>query len=215
MSKDISEHGLPVDWTVLLVGGSSSTGKSTVARQIGLHLGFPWLEVDDLRLALQQSSVTLPQGTEDLYFFTDTPNIWQQSPERLNDGLVAVGEVMAQAIEVVVANHCDHARPIIVEGDGILPSLAARPLMNRYLMSGQARMVFLVEPDEQILYTNMVARGRGVAEHADVELHTEARAKWLYGQWLIEEARHYNMPVLAPRPWETLVERIMKIFVIS
>jgi len=216
MSKDVSRHTPPVDWTVLLVDGPSGAGKSIVARQIGLHLGFPWLEVDDLRLAFQASGVTLPEKTEDLYLFTEKiPDIWNLPPERICDALIAVGEVMAPAIEVVVANHCDHAGPILVEGDGILPSLAARPLMNQYLTSGQARMVFLVEPDEQVLYTNMVARGRGIAERADVELHTEARAKWLYGQWLTEEAWRYNIPVLAPQPWETLVERIMQIFVIS
>lgn len=206
MAKNISRS---VGWTALLIGGPSGAGKSIVARQIGLHLSFPWLEVDDLRLALQVSRVTLPQDTESLYFFTDTPNIWQQPPERLNESLIAIGEVMAPAIEVVVANHCDNAGPIIVEGDGILPSLAARPLMSRYLTSGQARMVFLVEPDEQILYTNMVARGRAISERTDSELRTEARAKWLYGQWLIEEAQRYKMPVLTSRPWETLPERVM------
>ena len=213
MAKNISRS---VDWTVLLIGGPSGAGKSIVAQQIGLHLGFPWLEVDDLRLAFQASNVTLPEKTEDLYFFTEkTPNIWNLSPERIRNALIAVGEVMALAIEVVVANHCDNAGPIIAEGDGILPSLAARPLMNHYLTSGQARMVFLVEPDEQVLYANMVTRGRAVSERTEIELRTEARAKWLYGQWLTKEAQHYDIPVLAPRPWETLVERIMQIFVIS
>jgi len=216
MSKDVSRHTSHIDWTVLLIGGPSGAGKSIVARQIGLHLDFPWLEVDDLRLAFQASNVTLPKKTEDLYLFTEkTPDIWQLSPARICDALISVGEVMAPAIEVVVANHCDNAGPILVEGDGILPSLIARPLMNQYLTSGQARMVFLVEPDEQALYTNMVARGRGVAERAEIEMRTEARAKWLYGRWLIEEAQRYNIPVLTPRPWETLVERIMQIFVIS
>ncbi len=168
------------------------------------------MEVDDLRLALQWSPVTLPQGTESLYYFTDTPNIWQQSPERLNESLIAVGEVMAPAIEVVVANHCDNAGPIIVEGDSILPSFATRSLMNRYLMSCQARMVFLVEPDEQVLYVNMIARGRAISERTEDELHTEARAKWLYGQWLTREARRYNIPALVPRPWETLLDRVME-----
>jgi 2-phosphoglycerate kinase len=212
MSKDISNS---VDWTVLLIGGPSGAGKSIVARQIGLHLGFPWLEVDDLRLALQSSRVTLPQETESLYYFTDTPNIWQRSPERLNEGLIAVGEVMAPAIEIVVANHCDNAGPIIVEGDGILPLLAARPLMKQYLTSGQARMVLLVEPDEQVLYTNMVTRGRVLSERTESELRTEARAKWLYGQWLTEEAQRYSIPVLTSRPWETLLERIMEAVSVS
>jgi hypothetical protein len=71
-------------------------------------------------------------------------------------------------------------------------------------------MVFLVETDEQVLYANMVTRGRAVSERTEIELRTEARAKWLYGQWLTKEALHYDIPVLAPRPWETLVERIMQ-----
>ncbi len=196
----------------MLIGGPSGVGKSMVARQIGLRFGLPWLEVDDLRLAFQHSQVTLPQRTEDLYFFTDTPDIWQLTPERLCNALIATGEVMSPAIEVVVTNHCDNAGAAIVEGDGILPTLFARPLMQQYMLNEQVKAVFLVEPDEEMLFANMVARGRGIAERAESQLRTEARAKWLYGQWLIEEAHRYNLPVLEPRPWETLVERIIALF---
>jgi len=129
-------------------------------------------------------------------------------PERLLAGLVATGEVMSSAIEIVVANHCDNAGPIIIEGDGIIPSLFERPLMRRYRMSGQLKAVFLVEQDEEILFTNMIARGRGITERPASELRTEARAKWLYGQWLTEQAYSYSLPVLEPRPWDTLVKRI-------
>ncbi len=205
-------HKSQVDWTVLLIGGLSGVGKSMVTRQIGLRFGVPWLEVDDLRLAFQYSHVTLPQRTQDLYFFTDTPNVWQMMPERLCDGLIATGEVMSPAIEIVVANHCDNAGSVIVEGDGILPALFARPLMYQYRASGQVKGVFLVEQDEELLFANMAARSRGIAERPVSELHTEAHAKWLYGQWLIEQAYLYTLPVLEPRPWETLVERMIALF---
>ena len=198
-----------VSWTVLLLGGPSGVGKSRVARQIGLHFGIPWLEVDDLRLAFQHSHVSLPQRTEELYFFTDTPNVWQLEPERLLAGLIATGEVMSSAIEIVVANHCDNAGPIIIEGDGILPTLFDRPLICQYIKSGQVKGVFLVEPNEEILLANMVARGRGITERSMSELRTEARAKWLYGQWLTEQASHYSLLVLEPRQWDTLAERIV------
>ncbi len=55
------------DWKVLLIGGISGVGKSTVAKRLGLRLELPWLQVDDLRLALQWSRVTLPQRTHDFY----------------------------------------------------------------------------------------------------------------------------------------------------
>jgi hypothetical protein len=41
------------------------------------------------------------------------------------------------------------------------------------------------------------------------ELRTEAHVKWLVGQWLVDEANRYSLPVLEPRPWETLIHRIM------
>ena len=197
------------NWTVLLIGGSSGVGKSMIARQIGLRFGVPWLGVDDLRLAFQHSHVTLQQRTEDLYFFTKTPNVWRLEPEQLCDGLIATGEVMSSAIEIVVANHCDNAGPVIIEGDGILPSLFDRPLIRQYRMKGQVKTVFLVEQDENRLFANMLTRGRGITERPVSELHTEARAKWLYGQWLSEEARRNALPIIEPRPWKTLPERMV------
>jgi predicted kinase len=61
---------------VLLFGGPSGAGKTIIARQLGLGLGISWLQVDDLRLALQRSRVTLPEETAALYFFEETPGIW-------------------------------------------------------------------------------------------------------------------------------------------
>jgi hypothetical protein len=71
------------------------------------------------------------------------------------------------------------------------------------------RAVFIVEADETTLLANMLARARGLVNRTEAELQAEARAKWLYGQWLTREAQHYGLPVLAPRPWPTLAARII------
>jgi 2-phosphoglycerate kinase len=194
---------------VLLLGGPSGVGKTIIARQLGLRLGISWLQVDDLRLALQRSRVTLPRETAALYFFEETPNVWNLPPERLRDGLIAIGEVISPAIEVVITNHVDTQAPLIIEGDGILPSLFARPEVRDRAASGHVRAVFLVEPEEEMLFTNMLARKRGIAERTEEELRTEARTKWLYGQWLTAEAQRYGLPVLESRPWSTLLERLI------
>jgi len=196
---------------VLLLGGPSGVGKTIVARLLGLRLGISWLQVDDLRLALQWSRVTLPQDTGALYFFLETPGVWNLPPERLRDGLIAVGEVISPAIEVVITNHVDTKASIIIEGDGILPSLFARPEVRDRAAGGHVRAVFLVEPEEEMLFTNMLARRRGIAEKTENELRTEARAKWLYGQWLTTEAQRYGLPVLESRPWSTLLERLIQV----
>ena len=52
------------DWTVLLIGGPSGAGKTILAKQVGLHFGISWLEVDDLWLVLLRSRVILPEGQD-------------------------------------------------------------------------------------------------------------------------------------------------------
>jgi 2-phosphoglycerate kinase len=196
-------------WRALLIGGQSGAGKSTVAEALGRRLGIPWLQVDDLRLALERSRVTLPAGTEKLYFFEKTPDLWRLPPERLRDALIGIGEVMSPAIEVVVANHVAQRNPAVIEGDGILPSLMERPEVRPLAVAGLARAVFVVEPDEDVLLGNMRARGRGFNARTEAEVLVEVRAKGLYGRWLAAEARSRGLPVLAPRPWATLGERIL------
>jgi 2-phosphoglycerate kinase len=196
------------DWKILLVGGSSGVGKTLIAREIGLRFGIPWLQVDDLRLAFQWSHVTLPEHSDALYLFQNADR-WQLSPEEFCKGLIAVGEVMSIAIEIIIDNHVATDAPIVIEGDGILPSLFARPIVQKHVQSGYVRSVFLLEREELILYANMLARGRGVEALPEAELRTETHAKWLYGQWLAEQASRFGIPALEARPWATLLERIL------
>ena len=204
------EHTLlkGLEWQVLLIGGHSASGKTTVAAQIGRFLGIPWMMVDDLRLAFQRARARLPEGTDALHF-DQTPHFWRRPPEKLCDALIAVGEVMFAPLEVVVENHVDQAAPIVIEGDGILPSLLSRPpLLER---SATIRAAFLVEPEESKILENTLARGKGfVAGRTDAELRADARARWLFGQWLTQEAERYDLPVVEPRPWETLAERLLE-----
>jgi 2-phosphoglycerate kinase len=177
---------------VLLIGGASGVGKSVVANQLGLRLGASWLHVDDLRLAFQRSRVMLPERTEALYFFEETPEIWTMPPELLRDGLIGVGQVLSPALEVIIENHVDTVAPVVIEGDAILPSLLSRPTVRDRVSDGHVQAVFLVETEEEVVFANIVARGRGMGGRREAEQRTEARAKWLYGQWLADEAHRYG-----------------------
>lgn len=195
------------DWCVFLIGGQSSTGKTTAAKRIGLSLGVPWMMVDDLKLAFQRARALPPNCTDALDFLA-TPDVWVScGPEALRDALIAVGEILLAPLEAVIENHVDQSAPIVIEGDGILAALLSRaPVLDR---SEAVRTAFLVEPDELELLGNMLARGRHVAGRTHEELRNEAHAKWLFGQWLTSEAARHSTPVMEPRPWETLVERLM------
>ena len=73
------------------------------------------------------------------------------------------------------------------------------------------RAVFLVEPDEERILSNLRARGRGFDEWGLEEQRAFAHASWLYGEWLAREAHAYNLPVLGVRPYESLLERILAV----
>ena len=62
---------------VLLIGGPSSVGKSTAAAGIARRLDMPWLQVDDLRLAIQENVVVRESGmtTSILAFFEETRDV--------------------------------------------------------------------------------------------------------------------------------------------
>ena len=187
---------------MLLLGGHSASGKTSTAERLGLSLGVQWMMVDDLRLAFQCARAELPVGTEALYFDT-VPDYWRRRPEEQRDGLIAVGEALAPALEVVIENHVDQALPIIIEGDGVLPSLMSRPpVLER---AEVIRAAFLVEPYEPEILRNMLARSRAVVGRSQDELRNQARGRWLFGQWLVQEAMRYDLPVVEPRPWDTLV----------
>lgn len=202
----------PGEKFVLLIGGVSGAGKTTVAIEIGRRLGVPWLMVDDLRLAFQNSRAILPDNPQALYYFTEQrePPVWSDPPERVRDGLIAIGEVLAPALEAVVATHQLGAHPVIIEGDGILPTLMRRPAMRRRDVRTGLRLVFIIEPDEDVLWSNTLVRAHGIDGRSEAELRNEVHARWLFGEWLRAEADRRGLPVLESQPWETLADRILQ-----
>jgi 2-phosphoglycerate kinase len=199
----------PPPWDVLLLGGHAGTGKSTVAARLARRYGMAWLMADDLRLALQRSRAVLPSpaATAALRFHA-TPGWWRHPPERLRDALIADGAALSPALEVVVENHVDQRLPVVLEGDAILPALLRRPPVRTRAAGGRVRAVFLVEPDEGALLATVRARGREHTWMTEAELRAVVRGRWLYGRWLTARARRAGLPVLEPRPWDTLAERI-------
>ena len=109
---------------ILLIGGVSGVGKSETAAALARQLGISWLQVDDLRLALQFSGLISREQHPELFFFLDQ-NDWRTSPEIYRDKLIEVGRIVTGALRIVIESHIATNVPIILEGDGILPEFAA------------------------------------------------------------------------------------------
>lgn len=162
--------------------------------------------VDDLRLALQRE--TTADTKPPLHFFlTHEDYLTGLTAKQIRDGLIGVAEIVSHALEVVIAHHLHAELPVVIEGDGILPKLAAQTSFVGRESAGKVRSVFLVETDPEQLLSNAVVRGRGIEERSPAERRLHAESSALYGDWLALEARRLGLPVIESRPWETLLDR--------
>lgn len=196
-------------WSVLVIFGAGGTGKSTAAADIARACGITSMQVDDLRLTLQYSRVTLPSRTDQLYFFEETTDVWMRTPAELRQAFIHVAEIMAPAMRTVIHSHVVTGVPMVIEGDGILPALAEDPVLSSLVDSGVIRFCCIATPGVDELVENMLARGRGIDLDATDRPRAQAAANDAFGSWLEVEAKRLGIPVVASRPFDTLADRVL------
>jgi 2-phosphoglycerate kinase len=198
------------DWRVLLIGGGSGVGKTRLARQLAQRFGVSLVLADDIRMAVQR--IATAEQHPALHYFLTQEDVWHQPVEDLVAGWIGTAEVVSQALVAVIAHHIcvPDVGAIIIEGDGVLPSLA---VLDRYdwcpARPADVRAVVLHEPEESVVLANMHARGRGFDALSEAEQQTLARGSWLFGDWLRQEAENCGVVTLDARPWETLETRVL------
>jgi 2-phosphoglycerate kinase len=194
--------------TVILIGGPSGVGKSTLAKTVGQSLGMPWLAVDDLRLAVQALASARTSGIREqgLHFFERTPDVWTRPVDELRDAFIAIGRLLLPGIGIVARNHLAIGEPLIIEGDGILPEVLADPDLAAAVRAGRLRTIFIVPTAPDIITRSMVDR-RWSTDMTAAELATNVESKVAYGTWLAREADRYGASVIAAVPRDTLFDR--------
>ncbi len=197
-------------WMVLVLFGASGTGNSMAAAEIGRRYGISWAQVDDLRLTLQYSRVTLPERTDELYFLEGTSGVWTRTPAELRQAFINVAELMAPALRTVVHSHVVTGAPMVVEGDGVLPVLVGDPLLKPLVDTGVIRFCCTATPDVDELVANMLARCRGVDAAEPGRPRAQAAANGAFGRWLEEEATRLDIPIVTSRPFDTFANRILQ-----
>jgi 2-phosphoglycerate kinase len=192
----------PRRWQVLLLGGPSGTGKTSVSYRLARHFGVGITEVDDFQVMLMR--MTTPEQLPALHWWRTYPAFDRLSAAEILEQGLDIGRVIAPGLEAVIANHLETDTPIVLEGDFIHPDLAARTSFLAEPNAGRVRAAFLYEPDERQLVANFLQR-----EPAEGEQVKRAQVSRLYGQWLAREAERYGLPVVAARPWDTVFDRIV------
>ena len=171
-------------WEVLVLFGASGTGKSVAAAEIGRRYGISWVQVDDLRLALQYSQASLPERTDELYFLERTSGVWTRTPAELRQAFINVADLMAPALGIVIHSHVVTSAPMVIEGDGVLPGLTENSLLKPLVDTGVIRFCCVATPSIDDLLENMLARGRGVDVAEPDRPRAQAAANEAFGRWL-------------------------------
>lgn len=186
------------DWCVLLIGGASGSGKTCVSYPIAKLYGVNLVEVDDFQVFL--TSMSTPQQQPEIHYWDTHPD-WQQEGVKATVGqLIDVGHALLPGLEAVIKNHIESDMPVVIEGDFILPELCT------LFDSQKVKSVFIHEPSREQILNNYLARE---PEQGLQQYRTDVSHR--YGNYLAAECKKYDIPVVESRPWDTVIDRIVRL----
>ena len=173
-------------WHVLLIGGASGVGKTSVVSSLGQRFGVNVTQLDDIQTALE--TVTTPEQQPLLHFWRTS---WPEfsaftDAQHVAHFLDLSRQVFQPVLAAVVGDRLDGGMPAIIEGDFILPELAAQAEFAGRANGGRVRALFVQEEDERQIAANVVGREAGDGPY-DASL--PARTSRLKAQWLEGECR--------------------------
>lgn len=188
-------------WQVLLLGGASGVGKSSVSYALARHYVVGLTEVDDFQIVLEH--MTEPERFPVFHYW----RLHTEEALRMNDEeqvafFSRYASTLEEALALVIGNHIETRMSIVLEGDFILPSLAVRRMYGEEPADRHVRAVFLYEEDEAQIARNYLRRdGQEQAQRAHIS--------WRVNEWLRAEAGRLGVATVPARPWETLLDRLV------
>ena len=188
-------------WDVLVIGGASGTGKTSISYRLARDHGVGITEFDDIVEALK--AMTTPSQQPTLHYWDTHPEAMAWPPQQIVDLTQAVCEELLPAAEAVVANHLDTGVPVVIEGDYLLPRLVAQAAFGDIPSAGRVQGAFLYDPDEEQIAANLRER-----EPDGGDMSRRAHVSWLRGEAIRRECERVGVPALTARPWPTLLERV-------
>lgn len=186
--------------SIILIGGASCVGKSSVSYAISQKIGIGVTEVDDFQVILEE--MTNEKDYPILHYwknhFDEAIKLQENKKVEI---MIDYANIMSIALEKVIENHLETERPLLLDGDFITPDLAARKNYGKQLRDHKVKSVFIVETEEEQIQKNLFNR-EGFYQN------DRARTNWLYNEWLKEQTAIHNIQTINARPWSTVVDRV-------
>lgn len=185
------------NWTVLLIGGASGTGKSSIAYEISRFYGVNVLEVDDVHRCIK--TVSTKESFPAIHYWETGVNWKDIGVDGNVDWLIGVSKEMIPVLKELVNRHIEDKLPIIIEGDFIYPEFI------KQFNNPEVKSIFVNET-----YVNQILQNYLVREGGDLQ-HYRAEISIVYGKWIAETCNQNGISVIESRPWDTVLPRVLKI----
>jgi 2-phosphoglycerate kinase len=187
---------------IILIGGASCVGKSSVSYTISKMLGIGVTEVDDFQVVLE--AMTNEKDYPVIHYWNNHFEEAIKLPEKKKvEIMINYANTMSIALEKVIENHLESNRPLLLDGDFITPALSVRKRYGEQLRDDKIKSIFIVETEEEQIQKNLFNR-EGYYQN------DRARTNWLYNEWIKEQADVYPIKIVAARPWDSVINRVCK-----
>ncbi|MBN2221801.1 MAG: hypothetical protein JW708_06280, partial [Vallitaleaceae bacterium] len=151
---------------------------------------------DDIHLAVE--AVTTKEAFSAIHYWDSGIN-WKDIGVFGNlQWLRDVSKELMPVLYELVKRHIEDQVPVIIEGDFIDPELAER------FDSSEVKTVFVCEKDKNHIIQNYLSREGGEVQEYRAEISVA------YGNWLTKVCEQNDILVVEPKPWNTLMERVLK-----
>ena len=182
------------NWDILIIGGASASGKTSVSRALACLYEIDLVRVDDFQALLE--ATTTPKALPAIHYWAAHPNWRDEGIDNAVSRLIDAGQALSPGLTAVVNDHLEENIPMILEGDFILPDFAAS------FENPRIRSLFIHEPSKEQILQNYLSREGEVQQFRTDVSHS-------YGNWLTENCLNHDIPVILSRPWNNLMERII------
>jgi len=190
---------------VILIGGASASGKTTLTKNMGKRLDLPWLSADHIR----DMVLTIGRREDFPQTFKTRDYTAEEFYEKYSIDEIVQTEITEsqetwRGIEALIKSGFEG----IVEGVAVLPSLVDS-------LEGRTdiRVVYLINENEQEILK--IAQERGIWDDAhtysDDVKKKEVQFALAYNEMLKREADKYGYPVVVVERKDGDLEKVLKV----
>lgn len=180
--------------SLILLGGSSCVGKTTVAKALCTKFDLKHQQLNDL------PSVS---SDPELHLITGEPTQWDLPVEELVNMIARRENALAVHLRLSIQAWQKSASRVLFEWEGVSPEFASDMGTQDGISAA-----FIIETDRNRMHKTLSERSKSFCILSEQRKQKIVHMNCLYGERLREEAIRYSCPWVTSQPWDSLCDRL-------